>query len=186
MRRSGFSAALLTGMLLTGMLLTGMLLTGMLQPGRAVAWPETAIAQGPTVSAVQAECGAQGYRVVARQWDAVLGRSWELRQACAHPEWPARMFAASAAGAGLTARDGVAGTKELVQTVPPLLVRAEIAYGSVAGRDGAHRDERRGGAIGARRRALVVQVARQSEDSGMTVERIHGVVRGAGDVEMER
>jgi hypothetical protein len=33
---------------------------------------------------------------------------------------------------------------------------------------------------------VVVQIARQSEDSGMTVERIGGIVRGAGDVEMER
>ena len=187
MRRSGFSAALLTGMFLTGLLLTGMLLTGMLQPGCAVAWPETAIAQGPTVSAVQAECGAQGYRVVARQWDAVLGRSWELRQACAHPEWPARLFAASAAGAGLTARDGVAGTKELVQTVPPLLVRAGDRV-RLWSQDETVRIEMSGvveqSARGGER--VVVQVARQSEDSGMTVERIHGVVRGAGDVEMER
>ena len=187
MRRGGFGAALLTGMLLTGMLLTGMLLTGMLQPGCAVAWPETAIAQGPVAAAVQAECGAQGYRVVARQWDAVLGRSWELRQACAHPEWPARLVAGRSAGAVWPARDGVAGTKEVAQIVPPLLVHAgdRVRLWSQDERvriemSGVVEQSARGG------ERVVVQIARQSEDAVMTVERISGIVRGAGDVEMER
>ena len=187
MRRSGFSAALLTGMLLTGMLLTGMLLTGMLQAGCAVAWPGTAVAQAQAVAAVQAGCGAQGYRVVARQWDVLLGRGWEMRQACAHPEWPARSVAGSAAGAGTTARDGVAGTKEVALTVQPLLVHAgdRVRLWSQDERvriemSGVVEQSARGG------ERVVVQIARQSEDSGMTVERIGGIVRGAGDVEMER
>jgi len=33
---------------------------------------------------------------------------------------------------------------------------------------------------------VVVRVTRQTEDAGLTVQRIDGTVRGAGDVEMER
>jgi hypothetical protein len=33
---------------------------------------------------------------------------------------------------------------------------------------------------------VVVQIMRQNDDTGMSVERIAGTVRGAGDVEMER
>jgi hypothetical protein len=171
MRRSGTSAALLTGILLAG---------------GAAAWPGTAVAQAQAVAAVQAGCGAQGYRVVARQWDVLLGRSWELRQECAHPEWPARLVAGSAAGTGATARDGVAGTKEVAQIVPPLLVHAgeRVRLWSQDERvriemSGVVEQSARGG------ERVVVQIARQSEDSGMTVERISGIVRGAGDVEME-
>jgi hypothetical protein len=172
MKRSGLSAALLMGMLLAD---------------GVAARPGTAVAQEPDVAAVQAGCGAEGYRVVARQWDAVLGRSWELRQACAHPEWPARLAAMSSAGAGLTARDGLAGTKEVAQIVPPLLVHAGDRV-RLWMQDERVRIEMSGvveqSARGGER--VVVQIARQSEDAGMTVERISGVVRGAGDVEMER
>jgi hypothetical protein len=33
---------------------------------------------------------------------------------------------------------------------------------------------------------VVVRITRQSDDAGLTVDRIDGIVRGAGDVEMER
>jgi hypothetical protein len=33
---------------------------------------------------------------------------------------------------------------------------------------------------------VVVRIEQQTEDAGLTVQRIAGVVRGAGDVEMER
>jgi hypothetical protein len=33
---------------------------------------------------------------------------------------------------------------------------------------------------------VVVRIVQQTEDAGQTVQRIAGVVRGAGDVEMER
>ena len=33
---------------------------------------------------------------------------------------------------------------------------------------------------------VVVRVTRQTDDGGLTVDRIGGIVRGAGDVEMER
>jgi hypothetical protein len=110
-----------------------------------------------------------------------------MRQECAHPEWPARLVAVSAAGAGLTARDGVAGTKEVAQIVPPLLVHAgdRVRLWSQDERvriemSGVVEQSARGG------ERVVVQIARQSEDAVMTVERISGIVRGAGDVEMER
>jgi hypothetical protein len=40
-----------------------------------------------------------------------------------------------------------------------------------SGRDGDH---------------VVVRITRQTDEDGMTLERIAGIVRGAGDVEMER
>jgi len=172
MRRGRISAALLTGMLLGS---------------GAAARPGTAVAQGPVAAAAQAECGAQGYRVVARWWDVVLGRDWELRQACAHPEWPARLVAASAMGAGSTARDGVAGTKEVAQAKQPLLVHAGDRV-RLWSQDEMVRIEMSGVVEQSARGGehVVVQIARQNEDAGMTVERIGGIVRGAGDVEMER
>jgi hypothetical protein len=172
MKRSGLSAVLLTGMLLAG---------------GAAARPGTAVAQESAAAAVQAGCGAQGYRVVARWWDVVLGRDWELRQECAHPEWPARSVAAGSGSVGLMARNGAVRTKEVAQTVQPLLVHAgdrvrlwsqdEMVRIEMSGvvEQSAHGGDR-----------VVVQIARQNEDAGMTVERIDGVVRGAGDVEMDR
>jgi len=32
---------------------------------------------------------------------------------------------------------------------------------------------------------VVVRITRQSEENGLTVERVEGIVRGAGNVEME-
>jgi hypothetical protein len=172
MKRSGLSAVLLTGMLLAG---------------GAAARPGTAVAQAPAVAPVQAGCGVQGYRVVARRWDAVLGRSWDLRQDCAHPEWPAHLVAAGSASVGTMTRNGPVRTKEVAQTVQPLLVHAgdrvrlwsqdEMVRIEMSGvvEQSAHGGE-----------SVVVQIARQSEEAGTTVERINGVVRGAGDVEMDR
>jgi flagella basal body P-ring formation protein FlgA len=81
----------------------------------------------------------------------------------------------------------VAGTKEVALTVQPLLVHAgdRVRLWSQDERvriemSGVVEQSARGG------ERVVVQIARQSEDSGMTVERIGGIVRGAGDVEMER
>jgi hypothetical protein len=33
---------------------------------------------------------------------------------------------------------------------------------------------------------VVVRITRQTDDAGLTVDRVGGIVRGAGDVEMER
>jgi flagella basal body P-ring formation protein FlgA len=135
---------------------------------------------------------------------------WELRQACAHPEWPARLVALGPAAAGSavaavipagtarTIRVAQAITRQTVQPqsspiktpiapVQPLLVRAgdrvrlwmqdatvHIEMSGVA------EQSARGG------ERVVVRIVQQTEDAGLAVQRIAGVVRGAGDVEMER
>jgi hypothetical protein len=131
-------------------------------------------------------CAVGGYRVLARRWDAVLRTAWELRQDCAHPEWPAHSVAVGAIAAG----GGIGGTEVLppsVAIVPPLLVRAgdavrlwlqdatvRIEMSGVA-EQSAHSGER-----------VLVRVTKQDADEGLTVQHIAGIVRGVGDVEMER
>ena len=175
MRRSGFSAALLTGMLLPGMLLAC----------GVAAWSRPAVAQVKVL--VENGCGAEGYRVVGRRWDALLGRRWELRQDCRHPEWPARLVAMGSVVVEPMARSVPVKMNEVAQVLPRLLVHAGdrvrlwqqdemvriemIGVVEQSARSGDH---------------VVVQITRQSEDSGMTVERVTGTVRGSGDVEMER
>jgi Chaperone for flagella basal body P-ring formation len=154
-----------------------------------------------------AGCGSEGYRVVARRWDALLARGWEVRRDCAHPEWPARTVAVSGmtrlseVGVGAQAEaDRARGLRTLLRetglgetmlsgTVPdrPVLVRAgervrlwsrgavvRIEMSGVA-ESPAHEGER-----------VVVRVTRETEDAGLAMQEIAGVVRGAGDVEMER
>lgn len=130
----------------------------------------------------QSNCSPAGYRVTARRWDAVLGTVWELRQNCAHPEWPAH--AVALAGASPLPPPGIA--LRFVETLQPLQIHAgdqvklwlqdatvRIEMRGVAeqsGRDGDH---------------IIIRIIRQTDDDGMTIERITGIVRGAGDVEME-
>jgi Chaperone for flagella basal body P-ring formation len=129
-----------------------------------------------------ATCVAGGYRVVARRWDATLRTGWELRQDCAHPEWPARSVAVAS-----VETSGRLDASEIALIVQPLLVRAgdrvrlwqqstnvRIEMSGVA-EESARRGEH-----------VVVRVTRQTDDAGLTVQRIDGTVRGAGDVEMER
>ena len=151
-------------------------LQGLLVAGGVVASDGRAVAQA------SAACGAGGYRVVAQRWDATLRMGWELRQDCAHPEWPARSVAVSA-----VLQSGRVQATEVSRNVRTLLVRAgdrvrlwqqdknvRIEMTGVAeesARDGEH---------------VVVRVTRQTEDANQAVRRIDGTVRGAGDVEMER
>lgn len=146
----------------------------------------SAMAQGSS------NCDAAGYRVVGARWDTVLQRNWEVRQDCLHPDWPARL-------AGFATRLGV-GKKQEVRTETgglqaaevegnnaPLLVRAGEAVRLWA-REERVRIEMSGvveqsAHLGER---VVVRITRQSDDTGLTVERVGGVVRGVGDVEMER
>ena len=187
----------------------GLGFSGKLFAGAAVALAVSAAGQTIAVNAqAGVGCGADGYRVTARQWDAVLGRGWELRQSCAHPEWPARAVAvgagslpvlavrtiAAAQVAAGVARAGQAvqispasPTAQAVQVAQPLLVRAgeEVRLWSQGERvriemSGVAEQSARNG------ERVVVRVTRQTDDAGLTVERIAGTVRGAGDVEMER
>jgi len=170
MKRSGFSAVLLPGMLLAC---------------GADAWTGPAAAQTP--ARTDAGCGADGYRVVARRWDAVLGRSWELRQNCAHPEWPTRSVAAGSVALGAAEWNGLVKVNEITQIIQPLLVHAgdrvrlwmqdEMVRIEMSG---VVEQSARGGD------RVMVQIMQHSDDVGMTVERIPGIVRSTGDVEMER
>lgn len=180
MKRSGFSAALLSGVLLPGVSLGCMFLEG----GVAV-WPMAADAQAASSSA-SAGCGAGGYRVVATRWDAVLGRGWELRQDCAHPDWPARSVAVSRQAIASGAQSGPAGTGAIAPPVQPFLVHAGERV-RLWSQDEMVRIEMSGVAEQSARsgESVMVQIARQNDGAGMTVETLSGIVRGPGDVEME-
>lgn len=136
----------------------------------------------PVDAQMEAGCGPDGYRVFARRWDAILKMGWELKQDCAHPQWPSRSVAV-----GTVSRSGVVRMSEIVPTLQPLLVRAgdrvRLWMQDATVRiqmDGVSEQSAR---IGER---VMIQVTRQAADAGMTVERIAGIVRAAGDVEMER
>jgi hypothetical protein len=132
-------------------------------------------------------CDGDGYRVISRRWDTVLGTGWELKQNCAHPEWPTRatVVRPSTIGAPLGIRLESAPTP--LQFSPPLLVHAgetvtlwlqeekvRIEMWGVA-----EQSARSGGRV-------VVRVSHQSDDAGLIVDHIAGIVRGPADVEMER
>jgi hypothetical protein len=131
-------------------------------------------------------CGADGYRVIVRRWDAVLGSSYELRQDCAHPERPARSFAVSSAS-GAATRSALASPNVAAAVVQPLLVRAGEPV-RLWMQDETVRIETSGVAEQSARSGerVTVRITHQTDDAGLTVQRITGIVRGAGDVEMER
>jgi hypothetical protein len=142
---------------------------------------------------IQTECGAEGYRVMARRWDALLQRSLEVRQDCAHPERPARMIAVGPkdmrmADMGPMAHVGIAPvrTNEVAQSAAPLLVHAGDRV-RLWSQDERVRIEMSGVVEQSARSGdrVLVQVTRRNEDTGMSVERIAGIVRAVGDVEME-
>lgn len=163
------------------------LLLGILLAGGVAVW------LGPTAAWARADtgCAAVGYRVVATRWDAVLGRSWQLREECAHPEWPARWVAGSArtAGPGVSsgARNGAIRTKAVAPPEKPLLVHAGGPV-TLWMQDAIERVEMSGVAeqsahIGEH---VMVQVSRQNDEQGRTIERFAGTVSGPGDVEMDQ
>jgi hypothetical protein len=188
--RSQRIAALLSGLLLAG--------SSLMQPAAAQ---------------TQAGCGPDGTQAVARRWDAVLGLGWELRQDCVHPEWPARLFALGPAAVGLAAAPvipvGALRTIQVAQTVlrqtvqpQPRPIQTQIVPAQPAQsllvhtgdrvrlwmRDATVHIEMSGVAEQSARSGehVVVRISQQTEDAGLTVQRIPGIVRGAGDVEMER
>jgi hypothetical protein len=133
-----------------------------------------------------AVCGG-GYRVIAHRWDPVLRMSWEMRQDCAHPDWPARLASVASIAAGPIAVGSLVMPTDQAPAVEPLLVRAgdQVRLWLV---DGPVRIEMSGVAEQSARNGthVIVKITRQSDDAGLTVRRIPGIVRGAGDVEMER
>jgi hypothetical protein len=127
-------------------------------------------------------CGAGGYRVVATRWDAVLGRGWELRQDCSHPDWPVRLVAILSRGAS-----GAATGQRVAEPMKPLLVRAGDSVRLWQQAENVRIEMTGVAEQGARAgEPITVRVVRQTDDAGQTVQRISGTVRGAGDVEMER
>jgi hypothetical protein len=135
----------------------------------------------------QAECGASGYRVIASRWDAVLRRGWELRQDCAHPEWPDRLVAAVTPASIPVSGTGHPAAPVAATAILPLLVHAGDSV-RLWEEDAMVRIEISGVAEQSARAGerVVVRITRQTDDAGLTVNRIGGIVRGAGEVEMER
>jgi hypothetical protein len=154
-----------------------------------IAWLACSVsAIGQVAQAQQgAGCTAEGRRVVARRWDVVLGKGWDLVEDCAHPERPARLIASASADATDMGRVGrtIGQAEPVAAALSPLLVRAGdsvklwqqtenvriemVGVVEQSARMGQH---------------VVVRFTRQSDDGGLTVKRIDGTVRGAGDVEM--
>jgi hypothetical protein len=130
-------------------------------------------------------CAPQGYKVIARTWDAALGRSWVLRQDCAHPAWPARLTPAPTAAPPISR--AALFQQEAPPPVRPLLVHAGDPV-RLWQQDATVRIEMTGVAEQSARAGerVVVRITRQTDEAGLTVQRIPGVVRAAGDVEMER
>ena len=150
-----------------------------------------AVALSCVAASAQTEsaCTASGYRVLARRWDAVLGVGWELRQNCAHPQWPARSVAIGAADSKQSSEVALVVPPRSVERelTQPLLVRAGEPV-RLWMQDATVRIEMSGVAEQSARggERIVVRITHPSDDQGLTVERIGGIVRGAGDVEMER
>jgi hypothetical protein len=142
---------------------------------------------GAVQAQTQAACGADGYRVTGTRWDAVLRKGYEYRQDCAHPEWPARLVVLTSADGARIANSGPATSVAAAISLGPLMVNAgspvrlwlhsdvvRIEMNGVAERSARIGDH------------ITVQVTHQSDENGLTEEHIAGIVRGPGEVEMER
>lgn len=125
-----------------------------------------------------------GYRVVSRHYDAELRKTWELRQDCAHPDWPARTVA-TAFGDTEHLTDNPASPAAEVSSVPPLLVHAGEPV-RLWSQDATSRIEITGIAEQSARAGerINVRISHQSSDSGLTIQHIAGIVRAADSVEI--
>jgi hypothetical protein len=132
-------------------------------------------------------CGVDGYRVIGTRWDAVLRMGLEYRQVCAHPEWPAQMVAMGSAASDRMADTAAPRLNGPTIFVAPLMVTAGSPV-RLWMQDDVVRIEMNGVVERSARKGerVMVQVTHQSDETGLTVERIAGVVRGPGEVEMER
>jgi hypothetical protein len=138
---------------------------------------------GSRPAVAQSTCASNGYRVLARRWDAVLGRGWELRQDCAHPEWPAHAVAVNVAGpqaySGTPAQPFQSVSQlQLVHAGEPVRLWLQDATVRIE-MSGVAEQSGRGGD------RVIVRISRQTDENGLTVGHFAGIVRGAGDVEME-
>ncbi len=131
---------------------------------------------------VDAGCEPDGYRVIARRWDVVLKTGWELRQDCGHPEWPTHSVPVA-----MLAQSDIVRSSESVPLMRPLMIHAGDRV-RLWMQDTRVRIEMSGVAAQSARvgERIMIQVARPLDGGGSTVESIPGLVRGTGDVEMER
>jgi hypothetical protein len=160
--------------------------------GCVVAVPLTGWAAGPCAATPQAavrafasgapvEDGSEdGYKVVGVRSDPVLAVNWADVRRCGHPEWPGVSVATTAAGGFVAARAAA------VVVRGPLLVRAgevvqvwrneaNVRFEVSAVSDG-------GGVVD----RIRLHIVTHEEDGGDSVRYVFGLVRGAGNVEMEQ
>jgi hypothetical protein len=139
----------------------------------------------PQSATAETDCGSDGYRVISRRWDPVLKLGWESKQSCAHPDWPLRSVLAGREAMGESMRQG---------SIPSQTARVEQAFLVHAGdtvrlwqQSEKVRIEMYGVVEQSARNAqrVIVRIVRQTGDEGITTEQISGIVRAAGDVEME-
>ncbi len=127
-----------------------------------------------------AGCTSEGYRVVSRRWDVALKINWELRQDCAHPDWPARAVPISPDKNANSALQDTPGPRSQISfAAQPLLVHAGDAV-RLWMQNNTVRIETRGIAEQSARAGehVIVQITRQTDDAGLTVQQVAGIVRG--------
>lgn len=128
--------------------------------------------------------GAEGYRVASLRRDAVLGMNWAAVERCGHPGWPAIAVPTTVApvAAEVTGSGGVLASVVVVRRAPLVRVGETVRLWQ------EDRNVRlqlpavseQNGAAGERIRLHVGQ------QGGETLRTVFGLVRGPGDVEMER
>lgn len=130
----------------------------------------------------QPACPA-GYRVLARRYDTLLQKTWELRQDCLHPGWPAHSIAVT--NAALLAGNTVSLPLAALSNVQPLLVHAGEPV-RLWSQDTAARIEITGIAEQSARLGehLNVRITHQSDENGLTIQHIAGIVRASDNVEI--
>jgi hypothetical protein len=135
-------------------------------------------------NAQAATCDASGKQIVARRWDVVLGHEWELVRDCRHPEWPARGQATKDAGPTFASKPIAVAPSAEAQG--PILVHAGDTV-SLWQQAVLVRIEMSGVAERAARSGerVSVRVTHVTAEGSMSVERISGTVRAAGNVEIE-
>ena len=133
-------------------------------------------------ASAQSACSS-GYRVVARRYDAELRKTWELRQDCTHPGWPA--YSVAVANTVLLSGNSISLPLAATSNLRPLLVLAGEPV-RVWSQDAASRIEITGIAEQSARlgERINVRLSRQTEESGLRIQHIAGIVRGANEVEI--